>query len=144
MAEVAISSLKEEMKDENLANTLDRILAERLREFPGNRRKRLRDVIQRALRSLPRFGAKPSALPDSSAQAEIIARIRSLPEHVQEPLRRYFVFREAEESICSSIRTTPSEFRRFLRDAANYILLRQDQAPELQEKPSPRRNSNGR
>jgi hypothetical protein len=143
MAEDAISLLKEEMKEENLANTLDRILAERLREYPANRRMRLRDVIHWAVGSLPRFAAKPSALPDSSAQAEIIARIRSLPEHVQEPLRRYFVFREAEKSICSSIRTTPSEFRRFLRDAANYILLRQDRAPELQEKPSPGRTSNG-
>jgi hypothetical protein len=144
MAEVAISLLKEEMKEENLANTLDRILAERLREFPANRRKRLRDGIHWAVRSLPRFAAKASALPDSSAQAEIIARIRSLPAHVQEPLRRYFVFREAEESICSSIRTTPGEFRRFLRDAANYILMRHDRAPQMQEKPWPRRTSNGR
>src|SRR5580704_8215013 len=127
MAEDAIFLLKEEMKEENLANTLDRILAERLREFPARRPKRLWDAIHWAIRSIRNgVSAKPGWHADSSAQAEIIARIRSLPAHIKEPLRRYFVFREAEESICFSIRTTPDEFHRFLQDAADYILGRQE------------------
>lgn len=145
MAENAISLFKEEMKDENLADTLDRILAERLQEFPADRPKSLRGAIHWAMRWLRyRTSAKPRSHPNSSAQAEVIARIRTLPAHVRDPLRRYFVFREAEESICISIRTTPSEFHRFLQNAADYILMRQDQPPELEERPSPRRNSDGR
>jgi hypothetical protein len=143
-AVIASLNKKEEMKD-NLANKLDRILAERLREFPGNRPKRLRHAI-RWVTGLFRISAlaKPDAHPESSGQAEIIARIRSLPANVQEPLRRYFVFREAEESICFSIQMTASEFHRFLRDAADYILMRQERPPRLEEKRTPRRTSNGR
>jgi hypothetical protein len=136
MVDDATSLLKEEMKDENLADTLDRILAERLQEFPANRPKSLRDAIDWAMRWLrDHASAKPSSHPNSSAQAEVIARIRTLPAHVRDPLRRYFVFREAEESICISTRTTPDEFHRFLQDAADYILMRQEQPPEPEEKP---------
>lgn len=125
----------EEMHEENLANTLDRILAERLREFPAKHPKSVREAFYRALGWFrPGPHAKAEAPPDSAAQAETIARIRSLPSHAQVALRRYFVFREAEEGICSSIDVSPRQFRRFLRDAADYILLRQERMPQLEQR----------
>jgi hypothetical protein len=129
---IAAVRREEEMNEQYLAHTMDRILAERLREVPAQYPKSLREAIHWPIRWIrDRPGAQPVVHPDSSCQDEIIARIRSLPAHMQEPLRRYFVFREAQESICFSIDTTAGEFRRFLRDAADYILMRHERMPEL-------------
>lgn len=131
------------MNEEENANAIDRILSERLREVPVNPN-RLREGIHRAIRGIrKRFGGKPEPAPNAPWQWEIIARIRSLPPHIQDPLRRYFVFRESEKSICASIGTTPGEFRRFLRDAAGYILMRQERPPELRQKEDREGTSSG-
>ena len=130
---------REEMYEENLANTLDRILAGRIREFGDRRPKSPREVIRwlirwiRNLTGMHRIGAGP-VYPNSPIQSQTIARIHSLPAHAQDALRRYFVFQEAEESICLSIGATPRRFRRFLLDATGYILMRQERMPHLKQK----------
>jgi hypothetical protein len=122
------------MNEKNLADELDRILSERLREVPANPNGP-REALRAAVRWIrTRLGGKPGAPPNPPWQWEIIARIRSLPERMQDALRRYFVFREAEESICSSLDIAPVEFRRFLREAADYILMRRERMPELETK----------
>jgi hypothetical protein len=131
----AIATSMEELNERNRADDLDRILSERLRELPAKYPNGPREALRLAMRWIrKRLGGKPDALPTAPWQWEIIARIRSLPPHLQDPLRRYFVFREAEESICLSIDATPREFRRFLRDATEYILMRQERIPELETK----------
>jgi hypothetical protein len=108
----SIATSMEEMNERNRADDLDRILSERLKEVPATYPNRPWGALHRAMRSIrTRLGGKPDVLPTAPWQWEIIARIRSLPPHLQEPLRRYFVFREAEASICFSIDTTPREFR---------------------------------
>jgi hypothetical protein len=135
----------ERMNEENLANRMDGILAERLREVPAKNPGSLREAVHWAIRWIrDRPGEKRGVRPNFSCQEETIARIRSLPAHVQEPLRRYFVFREAKESICASIGATPSEFRRFLRDSADYILMQEERMPELEQKQPPGRMSSDR
>jgi hypothetical protein len=131
------------MPEEDLANLLGRILAERLRDAPASHLSGLREVASQAIRGVRELLGKkpdPPAVVPVPWQWEIVARIRTLPEHMQEPLRRYYVFREAEESICLSIKTTPGEFRRFLREATDYILLRRERMPEF----DPQRQSPGR
>jgi hypothetical protein len=128
----------EEMHEENLANRLDRVLAERLREFPAGHPMSLREAVRRPIRWIrDRSGIRPVTRPSASCQEETIARIRCLPAHIQEALRRYFVFREAEESIAFSLQSTPADFRRFLRDAAGYTLQRHDRMPNLEQKRQP-------
>lgn len=128
------------MNERSRADDLDRILSERLRDAPVKYPNGLREALRVAMRWIrKRLGGEPDVLPTAPWQWEIIARIRSLPPHLQEPLRRYFVFQEAEESICFSIETTPRAFRRFLRDATEYILMRQERMPELETKRAPRR-----
>jgi hypothetical protein len=129
--------------DEESIVALARILAERLRGAPGPPSDDWRQVVNQAIRGVRKFLSKspdpPTAVP-APWQWEIVARIRALPERMQEPLRRYYVFREAEESICISIKTTPGEFRRFLREATDYILMRRERMPEF----DPQRQSPGR
>lgn len=125
----------EEMNERSRTDDLDRILSERLREAAAKYPNGPREALGLALRWIrKRLGGKPDVLPTAPWQWEIIARIRSLPPHLQDALRRYFVFREAEESICFSIDATPRQFRRFLRDATEYILLRRARMPELETK----------
>jgi len=141
----ALATEAEAMHEENLANTLDRILAERLREFPVTHPKILRGALYRVTGWFRRRSPSNADLqPDLPSPAETIARIRSLPTHGQVALRRYFVFREAEESICLSIDMSPGKFRRFLRDAADYILMRQDRMPQLEQKQPSNRGSRDR
>jgi hypothetical protein len=125
------------MTEEDLASALDRILSERLQEGPATHPNGPREVIDWAIRGIRRrVGVKPDAHPNTLCEWEIIARIRSLPARMQEPLRRYFVFQEAEESICRSIHTTTAAFHRFLREAADYILIRRERMPELETQPT--------
>jgi hypothetical protein len=122
------------MTEEDLINVLARILSERLRDAPAPPSNSLRKVVNRAIRGVRKLLWK---MPDQPAvvpgpwQWKIVARIRTLPEHMQEPLRLHYVFREAEESICLSIKTTPRELRRFLREATDYILMRRELMPEI-------------
>jgi hypothetical protein len=131
------------MNEEDIANALGRILSERLRDTPAPHSDGPREVVNQAIRGVRKFLGKrpdPPAVVPAPRQWEFVARIRTLPEHMQEPLRRYYVFREAEESICLSIKTTRREFRRFLREATDYILMRRERMPEF----DPPRQSPGR
>jgi hypothetical protein len=122
------------MPEEDFANALGRILSERSQDAPDPHSHGPREVVKRAVRSVRKLlGKRPDApaVVPAPWQWEIVARIRTLPDHMQEPLRRYYVFREADESICLSIKATPEEFRRFLREATDYILMRRERLPEF-------------
>jgi hypothetical protein len=130
------------MPEEDIVNALGRILSERLRDAPASHSNGLREVASQAICGVRKLlGKRPDqlAVVPAPGQWEIVARIRTLPEHMQEPLRRYYVFREAEESICLSIKTPPGEFRRFLREATDYILTRRERLPDF----DPQRQSPG-
>jgi hypothetical protein len=132
---VIAATSREEMNEKQLADELDRILSERLREVPDKSPNGPWEACRLAVRWIrQRLGGKPDVRPNTPWQWQIIVRIRSLPEHMQDPLRRYFVFREAEESICSSMNIAPVGFRRFLREATDYILMRRERMPELETK----------
>jgi hypothetical protein len=127
-----------EMNEKKLASEMDRILVERLREIPAPYSSGPLRSLHRTLYGIRKlFRSKPEASPNTPWQWEIIGRFRSLPSHVQDPIRRYFVFQEAEESICHSLNMTPRQFRRFLRDAAGYILMRHERMPRLNAKAPP-------
>lgn len=123
------------MNEENLADILDGILAVRLREVPRLHPSGPLNALGRMLHGIRGvLAGKPNEQPSTPGRPEVIARIRSLPDDLQNPLRRYFVFREAEESICVSINVTPADFRRFVQDAADYILMRSERMPVLEAK----------
>ena len=128
--------------DERDIAALGRILAERLWDAPDPHSNGWQEVVNRAIRGVRKLLGKkpdpPAALP-APWRWELVARIRTLPDHMQEPLRRHYILREAEESICLSLKTTPGEFRRFLREATYYILLRRERMPEF----DPQRRSPG-
>jgi hypothetical protein len=130
------------MPEEDLTNILARILSERLRDAPAQPSNGLRKAVDQAIRGVRKLLGKkpdPPAVVPLPWRWELVARIRTLPEHMQEPLLRHYVFREAEESICLSMKTTPGEFRRFLREATDYILMRRERMPEF----DPQRQSPG-
>jgi hypothetical protein len=128
------------MNEEDIV-ALARMLAKRLSDSSDPHSNGWQEVVNQAIRAVRQFLGKrpdpPTAVP---WQWLLVARIRTLPEHMQEPLKRYYVFQEAEESICLSIKTPPEEFRQFLREATDYILMRQERIPEL----DPERQSPGR
>jgi hypothetical protein len=127
--------------DEEDIVALARMLAKRLSDSSDPHSNGWQEVVNQAIRGVRQFLGKrpdpPTAVP---WQWLLVARIRTLPEHMQEPLKRYYVLQEAEESICLSIKTPPEEFRRFLREATDYILMRRERMPEF----NPPRQSPGR
>jgi hypothetical protein len=123
--------------DEEDIVALARILVKRLSDSPDPHSNGWQEVVNQAIRGVRKFlGERP----DPQRQWLLVARIRTLPEHMQEPLKRYYVLQEADESICLSIKTPPEEFRRFLREATDYILRRRERMPEF----DPQRHSPGR
>ena len=114
----------ESVNQEELERALDRLLAERLRDTPATASSIVLGALRTAIRGI-RKG------PKAPRQKDIIARIRSLPADVQETLRRHYIFLEAEESICASMKVTPAEYRRLRRDACDYILMRRETKPEF-------------
>ena len=107
------------------ANELDRLLSERLREMPGGSSSAaLRRVRRLTHRFLKGFGRTPDANAAMPGHNEPIARIHALPAPMQEALRRYYVFGEAEESIGFSMNLSPEEFRRLRLDAREFVLGR--------------------
>jgi hypothetical protein len=123
--------------DEEDIVALARILVKRLSDSPDPHSNGWQEVVNQAIRGVRKFlGERPDPL----RQWLLVARIRTLPEHMQEPLKRYYVLQEADESICLSIKTPPEEFRRFLREATDYILRRRERMPEF----DPQRHSPGR
>jgi hypothetical protein len=121
--------------DEEDIVALARMLVKRLSDAPDPHSHGWQEVVSQAIRGVRKFLVKRSDPPIAVPwQWLLVARIRTLPEHMQEPLKRYYVYREAEESICLSIKTPPEEFRRFLREATDYILMRRERLPEFDPK----------
>lgn len=103
------------------ASELDRLLSERMREMPDGFWGAAWKTVPRLMASVSRL-RKPDAKAAARRDAEKIARIKSLPERTRDALRRYYIFGEAEESICASMDMTPEDFRRLRLDARRYIL----------------------
>jgi len=121
------------MNQEDLDHALERLLSERLAEAPVTDSSGALGAVRKAIRRLHHcLAAKPGPHAPIAQQEQRIARIRSLPPHVQELLRRYYVFLEAEESICSCAGTTPDQFRRLRREAGDYILNRRERKPDFE------------
>ena len=123
--------------DEEDIVALARILVKRLSDSPDPHSNGWQEVVNQAIRGVRKFLGERT---DPLRQWLLVARIRTVPEHMQEPLKRYYVLQEADESICLSIKTPPEEFRRFLREATDYILRRRERMPEF----DPQRHSPGR
>jgi len=121
------------MNQKDLAGALERLLSERLEDAPVTESSGPWGAVRKALQRLRRcLAGKPGAQAQVARQDERITRIRSLPPHVQELLRRYYVFLEAEQSICSSMGIPPDEFRRLRREASDYILNRREHKPNFE------------
>ena len=113
------------MNQENFANELDRLLSERLRERPSEFSSAALGRVRRLTYWILKvWGRKPDADASAPRDVDLIARIHTLPAHVQEALRRYYVFGEAEESIGFSMNMSPEEFHRVRLDVRDYVLGR--------------------
>ena len=113
------------MNQKDLASALEQLLSERLADAPVTDGSGPLGAVRRAIHRLRKcLAGKPGLHAQVARQERRIARIRSLPPHVQEMLRRYYVFLEAEENICSTTGMTPDEFRRLRREASDFILSR--------------------
>jgi hypothetical protein len=127
------------MNQKDLASALERLLSERLGDVPVTESNGPLGAVRKAIHRLRKeLAGKPGVDAQIARQHQRIARIRSLPSHVQELLRRYYVFLEAEESICSSTGMAPDEFRRLRREASDYILSRREQKPDFEPLRAPR------
>jgi hypothetical protein len=121
------------MNQKDLASALERLLSERLEEAPVTESGGPLGAVRKAIHRLRHcLAGKPAVDVQIERQELRIARIRSLPPHVQELLRRYYVFLEAEENICSSTGLPPDDFRRIRREASDYILSRREQKPDFE------------
>jgi hypothetical protein len=124
------------MNQKDLASALERLLSERLGETPvtepGDPLGPFRKAMHRIRKGLTR---QPGVSAQIARHEQRITRIRALPPHVQELLRRYYVFLEAEENICFSMGLPAEEFRRLRREASDYILSRRDRKPEFEPRP---------
>jgi hypothetical protein len=124
--------------DEEDIVALAQMLVKRLSDSPDPHSNGWQEVVNRVIRGVRKvLGKRPGPLAAVPWQWLLVARIRTLPEHMQEPLKRYYVFQEAEESISLSINTSPEEFRRFLREATDYILMRRERLPEFDPQRQP-------
>jgi hypothetical protein len=113
------------MNQDNFVNELDRLLSERLRETPDELSSAALGRVRRlTCWILKGWGRKPDADASAARDVDLIARIHTLPAHVQEALRRFYVFGEAEESIGFSMNMSPEEFHRVRLDVRDYILGR--------------------
>ena len=127
------------MNQKDLASALEQLLSERLADTPITDSSGPLGAVRKAIHRLCKcLDGKPGVHAEIARQAQRIARIRSLPPHVQELLRRYYVFLEAEENICFSMGMPPDDFRRLRREASDYILNRRERKPDFEPLP-PRR-----
>ncbi len=121
------------MNQKDYASALEQLLSERLADSPVAESNGPRGAVRKAIHRLRNcLVGKPGLQTQIARQEQRISRIRALPLHVQEVLRRYYVFLEAEESICSSTGMTPDQFRRLRRKASDYILSRNQRMPEFE------------
>jgi hypothetical protein len=113
------------MNQENLAKLLDWLLSERMREPPGEfsnaALRRVRRITSWILKACRR---KPDDIAAATLDGDLIARIHILPAPIQEALRRYYVFGEAEESISISMNMNREELHRLRLEARNFVLGR--------------------
>jgi hypothetical protein len=127
------------MNRKELADFLEQLLSERLADAPVTESGGPLGAVRKAIHRLRKgLAGKPGVHAQIARQDQRIARIRSLPPHVQELLRRYHVFLEAEEHICSSTGMSPDEFRRLRREASDYILSRRERKPDFEPLRAPR------
>src|ERR1019366_8765437 len=95
-----------------------------LRETPDELSSAALRRVRRLTCWILKGGRKPDADVSAARDVDLIARIHTLPAHVQEALRRYYVFGEAEESVGFSMNMSPEEFHRVRLDVRDYILGR--------------------
>jgi hypothetical protein len=120
-------------QEEDLAIAVERILSERLLEVQVTSWSGLLGAVRKATHKIRKGpGGKPAVRPNVPRQEDSLARMRSLPEDVQDLLRRYYVFLEAEQSICASMNMSPAKFRRLRRETSDYILKRRERKPEFE------------
>jgi hypothetical protein len=120
------------MNQKDLARALERLLSERLADAPETGPSGPLGVVHKVIHRFRKgFARKPGLHVQITRQEQRISRIRSLPPHVQEVLRRYYVFLEAEENICSSTGMTLDQFRRLRRQASDYILSHRERRPDF-------------
>jgi hypothetical protein len=120
------------MDQKDLASALERLLSERMADAPRRDSSGPLGAVRKASYWFHKcFVRKPRLDSQIAQQEQRVWKIRSLPPHVQELLRRYFVFLEAEKSICSSTGMTLDEFRRVRRQATDYVLSRHDHKPDF-------------
>ncbi|MGA2197822.1 MAG: hypothetical protein ABSH40_21340 [Bryobacteraceae bacterium] len=121
------------MNPKELADFLEQLLSKRLVDAPVTESVgplgAVRKLIHRLRKCL--FG-EPGVHSQVAQQDQRIARIRCLPPHVHELLRRYYVFLEAEENICSSMGMSSGEFHRLRREASDYILSLHERKPDFE------------
>jgi hypothetical protein len=121
------------MNQEDLVIAVERLLSERLLEVQVTSWSGLLGAARRAIHKIRKGpGDKPDVHPNVPRQEDSLARMRSLPEDVQDLLRRYYVFLEAEQSICASMNMSPAKFRRLRRETSDYILKRRERKPEFE------------
>lgn len=121
------------MNQEDLVIAVERLLSERLLEVQVPSWSGLLGVVRKAVHKIRKGpGGKPYVHPSVPRQEDSLARMRSLPEDVQDLLRRYYVFLEAEQSICASMNMSPAKFRRLRRETSDYILKRRERKPEFE------------
>jgi hypothetical protein len=120
------------MNQKDLASALERLLCERLGEAEVNDTGGPVGAVRKAIHQVRRgLERKPGVEAEIEQQKERIARMRALPADIQELLRRYFVFLEAEENICFFLGMRPEDFRRIRREARDYVLGRSEVKPDL-------------
>ena len=129
-----VTSLKpRRMNQEELIIAVERLLSERLLEVKVTSRSGLLGAVRKAIHKIRKGpGDKPDVHPNLPGKEDLLVRMRSLPAAVQDSLRRYYVFLEAEQSICASTNMSPAKFRRLRREASDYILQRRERKPEFE------------
>jgi hypothetical protein len=113
------------MCPDDLINALEKVLVERLCDSSATRPEGPLGAVRTAMHKMRRAVQRgPRVSPVQPPYPDVVNRLRSLPEHVRELLRRHYVFLEAEESICLSMNLTSKQFRKLRREAVDYVLMR--------------------
>jgi hypothetical protein len=122
------------MCPKDLINALEKVLVERLCDSSAALPDGPLEAVRAAMHRM-RLAIQPGQRisPGSPAYPEVVSRVRSLPEHVRELLRRHYVFLEAEVSICGSMNMTSKEFRKLRKEAVDYVLMRRADPVSPQE-----------
>ncbi|HLK65136.1 MAG TPA: hypothetical protein VKU19_16955 [Bryobacteraceae bacterium] len=98
---------------------MEKALVDRLCELPEGPGGLFRNAIRSIEEAIRGRHPSPAA---AERYAEIAIRVASLSEPMKMLLRRHYVFRETEESICLSINLTLKQFRQLKREALDHVL----------------------